>query len=339
MLSKTTKLHSENGPPINTPILIPSFSSKGWSFENKEDESKMGKSEVEEFVKWSTDFLFDSVLFSAYDLYYGHYSGPNELGEITDIIFIDSGGYEKLGGHDSSSTYSYPWPSKDWDQEKLKKVIDSIPKEYNIVIVNYDDVKESKGISDQVEEAKQFFSEYPFFLNNFLIKTEYENQEFVSVNSIVNNISKLHEFDIIGLTEKELGNSLIDRMETIARIRIALNKENIDAPLHIFGSLDPITSCLYLISGAEIFDGLTWLRYAYRQGQTIYKDNFRFLEQDLTEENVPSQEMIFHNNLIELQKLQDEMTLYVKDGNFNHFTYHSDYLKDSYDRLQAKLGR
>jgi len=336
MLARVSNLYSENGQTIKTPILIPSFSSKGWPFKKKSTGDEY--SEVKEIIEWTTEFTTEAVLFSAYDLYYKHYPGPNELGEIADVIFIDSGGYEKLEDHDLSSVYRMPWPSKEWDIDKLRVTLSAIPKEYNIVIANYDDVKQPKPIKSQVQEAKVFFAEYPHYLNDILIRKETKTQDFIQLESVIANISLFREFDIIGLTEKELGSSLIERMEKIARIRTALDNENINSPLHIFGSLDPISSCLYFISGAEIFDGLTWLRYAYINGVATYNENFRFLKQDLKEKYQSSLKFIYHNNLMAIGKLCDEMILYARDGNFEHFTYHSKELQNSFNRLRAQLG-
>ena len=80
---------------------------------------------------------------------------------------------------------------------------------------------------------------------------------------------ELSHFSIIGFTEKELGPSLLKRMTAIARVRRALKEVNLDLPIHVFGSLDTISTPLYFLAGADIFDGLTWLRYAFRDGVRI----------------------------------------------------------------------
>ena len=96
----------------------------------------------------------------------------------------------------------------------------------------------------------------------------------LKIKSITDNISELALFDIIGVTEKELGTSILSRMTNIAKIRKSLLSIGKDTPIHVFGSLDTITTPLYFVSGADIFDGLTWLRYAFNNGYTIYKHNY-----------------------------------------------------------------
>ncbi len=49
-------------------------------------------------------------------------------------------------------------------------------------------------------------------------------------------------------------------MQNIAKLRKALDKAGLNIPLHVFGSLDTVTTPLYFLAGADIFDGLTWLR-------------------------------------------------------------------------------
>ena len=63
-------------------------------------------------------------------------------------------------------------------------------------------------------------------------------------------------------------------MTTIAHIRIAMKDSGANAPIHIFGSLDPVTTPLYFIAGADIFDGLSWLRYTFSNGDAYYMESY-----------------------------------------------------------------
>ena len=57
-----------------------------------------------------------------------------------------------------------------------------------------------------------------------LIKPETEGQHFVQVDSARKNVHALSKFDVIGFTEKEIGNSVLERMQNLANIRLVLNK-------------------------------------------------------------------------------------------------------------------
>ena len=70
------------------------------------------------------------------------------------------------------------------------------------------------------------------------------------------NVSVLEGFDLVGVTEKELGNSLLNRLHNTSRLRMALDEVSNEAPIHVFGSLDPLNVPLYFAAGAEVFDGL-----------------------------------------------------------------------------------
>src|SRR6185312_9373800 len=107
-----------------------------------------------------------------------------------------------------------------------------------------------------------------------LIKTTSRSQDFVILNEVLLCKYRLSNFDVIGFTEKELGPSTLDRMVFIARLRQELEAAGLDIPIHIFGSLDTISTPLYFLAGADIFDGLTWLRYSYFDGLTLYKHNY-----------------------------------------------------------------
>lgn len=66
-------LKHPSGQEIKTPLLIPSYSSKGFAF------NKSGKSEIIEPMKTCKEFLEESLLISAYDLYYDNILGSYEV--------------------------------------------------------------------------------------------------------------------------------------------------------------------------------------------------------------------------------------------------------------------
>ena len=99
------------------------------------------------------------------------------------------------------------------------------------------------------------------------------DQKFVHMTSVASHVDAFSEFDIIGLTEAELGDSVLMRMRNIAFLRQLMDIQKIHKPLHIYGSLDPVCTPLYFLAGADIFDGLSWLRFAYRDELAVYHRN------------------------------------------------------------------
>lgn len=329
MLARSTTLRHPSGVLLETPLLVPAFSSKGFGFDKKNE------SEVTAAFKMAQEYLYESLLMSAYDIFYEHI--PKQDRTPVDITFVDSGGYETADMHDSSSGYTYPWPRKDWDEERLQSVYDSWSDAVPAVFVSYDHGCVRKPLKEQLESAKELFARYPDQLNDLILKPERDTQTQIQLPNIIGMIDELRQFNIIGVTEKELGNSLLTRMVNIAKLRRALNEAKITAPIQIFGSLDPMTSSLYFLSGAEIFDGLTWLRYGYRDGTAIYQANYGTLI-GLQIRDMDLKATVIRDNVYYLSNLKVQMKSFLLENDFSKFKHHAGLLEQSYDALCSKLG-
>jgi hypothetical protein len=327
VLARSSKLGQKFGVNISTPILVPSFSSKGFKFD------KEGKSEITKIIGVASEWLTESMLISAFDIHYGYI--PKEFNAITELTFIDSGGYEKSDDYDLSTVSITPPLIQEWNEALLRDLYNSLPSEFPYVLVNYD---YKRPILEQIENAREFFISYPQRLHTILLKREAEEDQYINIKSVLRYVSELSYFDIIGLTEKELGNSLLNRMYNIARIRQELDRNGISSPIHIFGSLDPVTSPLYFLAGAEIFDGLTWLRYSYLNGIAVYQHNYGALQTGISIRDDTAKAKSFVENINYLQDLKYQMGAYLLAGDFNKFKFNADFLKNSYDALCTSLG-
>jgi hypothetical protein len=67
---------------------------------------------------------------------------------------------------------------------------------------------------------------------------------------------------LIAVAERELGDGIIERVRTIAKIRIALEAQGSTTLLHVLGTGNPITMAFLSMAGADFFDGLEWCRTA-----------------------------------------------------------------------------
>lgn len=322
MLSTSKKITHPLGIEVETPLLVPSFSSKGFSFK-KNDES-----EAIDALKVSKEFLTESLLISAYDLYHKHFPF-SEDNICTEVTIIDSGGYETSDIYDLSATTKYSYPIKDWSLEKYEEIICKWPEYKAGIIVSYDHGSERHSLDLQIQNANELFVKYPNFLNDFLIKPETDNQRYIQLHKVLERIGDFKDFKIIGVTEKELEKSILLRMVNIAKIRKALDEKGISAPIHIFGSLDPISSLLYFLAGAEIFDGLTWLKYSYHNGSALYQSNFGALHNELgihvRDSQIRSKSIV--NNIYCLEKMKYLMKDFSDTGDFNVF-----------DNIEKSLG-
>ena len=337
MFCRTSTIrHIDSGVSIKTPLLIPSFSSKGF-VKSRED----GKSEIGKILTIAGEFLTEVFLISAYDIFYEHMPHPSNMSYTPDMIFVDSGGYEISTDIEYSSAIN-PLPNPEpWVIKNLESVIENWPEHIPAVFVNFDHHNYRKPFTDQVADAQRLFQKCRQHLKILLLKPETKTQTTLNktISSAIVNIEDLGSFDIIGVTEKELGQSMLDRMCQITKLRLAMDEANVKAPLHIFGSLDPLSVCLYYIAGAEIFDGLTWLRYAYKDGICIYTNNLGIIQYGLHIKDDHLRLRTLIENYYYLQSLQQRLLEFEKTRSFDKLKPHADLLSNAYDSLKTKLNR
>jgi hypothetical protein len=332
MKIQTSKIEHPLGISVETPLMVPSFSSKGFIF------NKSGVSETADVLNLSREFLTESLLVSAYDLYYKHLPFSDEY-LSTDVAILDSGGYETSDVYDLSASSKYSYPIKEWCQNKYEEIINQWPKHKAGIIVSYDHGEKRSPLNIQIEQANELFSKYPQFLNDFLIKPETEDQRYIQMDNIIAHIEKMLNFTFIGVTEKELGGSTLDRMVNVGKIRQALDDNKIESPIHVFGSLDPLTSILYFLAGAEVFDGLTWLKYSYFNGAAIYQTNYGALHNQLgihvRDSKIRSQSIV--NNIYTLDRMKYILKEFIVSKNFDLFNELSEGLGALLEKLYNKF--
>lgn len=255
------------------PLFIPSFSSKG----NLLIPCKDGT-----FVSDNYDLLqvldvrvSNSYLVSAYDIFYGYMpQNPNDW-PYTDYLFVDSGGYEISDAYDLSERNKFNYNVLAWDIEKMKQVYHTVtvcPKfnKSSIILSSYDLIGSFK---DQLDAALKLAEEFPGSLINFIIKPAFSFKQLLE--HIKENIEDLYRIPILGLTEKELGDTVQVRLINLISLKKLLDSLNWTGKIHIFGGLEPNLSTLYYFAGADIFDGLSWQRMRYQTNSTLW-DPFLF---------------------------------------------------------------
>lgn len=332
----STIRHRTSGVALQTPLLIPSFSSKGFARSKKD-----GKSEIGKILAASGEFLTEAYLISAYDIYHGNLPAPKDLPFTPELVFLDSGGYEISTDRDYSSVID-PLPApKPWDLSKLQSVLGDWPEELPLAMVSYDHHEERKPVADQIVAARKLFRKYQQHVHLLLVKPETTTQTLLdeALKSVIADAAQLGSFDMIGVTEKELGRSMLDRMVQVARLRLAMDDADVKVPIHVFGSLDPLSVCLYYISGAEVFDGLTWIRYGYDNGRCLYTHNLGMLKYglDVRDDLVKSRAMA--DNYYCLQALQRRLREFEATKKWDKLAPHEKLIEDACDSLATRLKR
>jgi hypothetical protein len=338
LIARTRVIAHKSGLRLVTPMLVPSFSSKGFGLRELRKRKGKGKrqlvSELAPVLDFIAPSLTGSVLFSAYDVYYKLLPNALDHLEKADVVFIDSGGYEVSEHYDESQIYRPPYRHRKWSRERLDRVIGRLPAHLHLVIISYD----SRGnLKRQVASASQMFRRYPGHVHDFLIKPGSRNRPEVNVDEIADQASALAEFDIVGVTEKELGNSLLNRLHNVSRIRVALDAANVEAPIHVFGSLDPLTVPLYFAAGAEILDGLSWLRFYYHDGLALYLDYAAVLSRGVQARWDNVRGYVLGENLACLQRLELDLRTFAHSKDFASFGPRAEVLEKAFQALATRL--
>lgn len=356
MLARSSKLRHSLGAVIDLPRLVPAFSSKGFPFvrgidaeppssakangkgrrevkpkrENKISEASLALEMLGSYIK-------DSMLVSAYDLHHRHLHRPERFFNEKEIIFVDSGGYELSPGFDQTEPVHWGTPRKKFALRDYLGVLAKLPVNLPFAISNFDWGSRKQPIQDQILAAQKLFHQFPNFMKDFIVKPG--NHTHVDLDELVRHVKKLQGFDIIGLTEKELGRDLLQRLVTVAKLRLAMDREGIQVPIHIWGGLDPLLTPLYFFAGAEIFDGISWLRYAYIEGLAVYRDSYNLLVDGIENPTDRSHALALHQNLAFLRRQHTAFRDFVlhRATRFDMFGVRSSALERAYRALIAQV--
>jgi len=244
-------------------MLIPAFSSKGFP----------ALRTIWDNVRQQ---IVEVALVSTYDLYYGNI-GP----EISapNLLFVDSGGYEAGKGFDLSEVYADHYEPAVWSRDLHLQGIRKLKTSASLVLISFDELINENDLHTQIQLAKDFFSGFPEVATCFLAKPSHSDT--LTIDEFEDHIHEVSAFDILGVTEEELGTSLQARLANVVKLRQALTTCGIEIPIHIFGCLDPLSVWLFFLCGADIFDGLSWLRFAFFQDQAIYRNSWAILNRHI----------------------------------------------------------
>jgi len=332
MLARTSTLRHPAGLQIQTPLLIPSFSSKGLGASARD-----GKSEISSILEAASEFLTESMLVSAYDFHHGNLD--RLVAPITDITVVDSGGYETADQQDLATPYFRSVEALPRTQEDHAKELERWPKVIPAIFVSYDHGQERVPLEEQIATAKELFPYAREQLTTILVRPETKDQRLIQMNRVLASVDELARFSTIGVTEKELGSSALDRMANIARLRFALDDAGSSAPIHIFGCLDPITVPLYYLAGAEIFDGLSWMRYGFFDGVAMYRQNSAALSIGVDRHDDFVKVKTLQDNLGALIDLRNLLIMFLRDYDFARFGRHSKTIETAFELLVARERR
>jgi len=302
-IKQVCKIRNIGEIAIQTPLLIPSFSS-------------VVSQNIGEIHARLRDHISTASLIGAYDLYYNFID--REKIWVSDVVFIDSGTYEQVIQTGSQNL-------RNWSLSMYLAVLDTLKPLTKVVLINYD---KHGPLKKQITDAQNLFSKYPEYATCFLCKPSQTSISTVDIMNLVENITLTEPFNILGLTEKELGDSLLKRCQNILKIRKALDSQGLTLPIHIFGCLDPLSILSYFLCGADIFDGLSWLKFGFYENVAIYVNNHALLKGSWSEPDLSIQALAYVLNLKELAHLMYNMRKFTRENDFAIFGLRENILRE-----------
>ena len=268
------------------------------------------------------DGIDESLLISAYDIRHqllvdstaftsgfkqSRYAQPR-------VLVIDSGWYEKNGGPPAGQFAGDLKDPLPWEEADYLLTIDNLDDALRPIVVNWD---HAGPYGEQIVHAQDFFGARASLASTLLLKPPSGSRFHHFEKLSDEDVSNLRAFDIIGVTEREIGESVLDRLVAISQLRRQLERVKVPAPIHVFGGLDPLLTPLYFAAGAELFDGLGWLRYAYREGVAMNREAAALFDRQIRKRWMQTLNWVSLANLDELRRLTDDLRRFAHKGDWS----------------------
>jgi hypothetical protein len=308
---------------FSTPILVPGLSSRAvgpvlaqlpWMKKRKPE--LVEASFVHSYSLVSG--IQESLLVSAYDIKHKLLTDYNKFSsgftgsrwDGKNLLIIDSGWYEKTVGPPDGPFVHQVGAPLEWELSDFETTIDSLDAAVRAVVVSWDS---NGSYRQQIQSAQAFFAKRPRFASTILLKPPGKARFHSFKNLAPAEAANLRAFSIVGVTEKELGDCIMDRLVELARLRLLLTRADVNVPIQVFGGLDPLYTPLYFAAGGEIFDGLGWLRYFYNDGRSYGRETAALVGKgQLSKRSAQIVLMTQIQNLDEIAALTDELRLFAK---------------------------
>jgi hypothetical protein len=343
LLARSREIALPSGATIRTPLLVPSVSSRGF------DVDSVGLSEAAYALDVAQDRLTEALLVSSYDLHHrllpdvdmllggDHWS---TVYAVPQLLVIDSGGYELGPAWDGNEIYREPRAPRDFTRDDYERVLAGLPRNRDVLVVTYDHVApgtEHPAYEDQAAQALELLGRHPHLMVDALLKPQFGGG-FVDPRAVVPAATVLREVHVVGVTEKELGDSIVDRLVAVARLRRLLDDAGVHAPLHVFGALSFVHVGLYFMAGAEVFDGLDWLRYGHHAGVAVHRETAALLNGLIDDATGMRRGLVTLDYLTALAELKRRLCRWVDtEGDFSVMGQQAGTFEATYAAMIARL--
>jgi hypothetical protein len=341
MLARKTVLPLPSGRSLETPLLVPSVSSKGAGLIG----DRPGSFDQIEVFEATLPALRRPVglLISSYDLHYRFiprepFTDASSSLKL-DLLLVDSGSYETLP-FEGDPPYVQDVEARPWGESMFQAAIEGLHSATDVALVSFDNRDTYEA---QIEVAQGFFRNHPGAVSDVLLKppptTDGRAADFHNLEALRPHAAALNAFDVIGVTEKELDATPVGRLVKLGRLRELLDRSGVTRPIHVFGGLDPLWTPLYVAAGAEIIDGLSWWRYAFGDGIAAYRDVGVLGDDALLDEPLKTgRAIVQQSNLGAVDRLLDDVNAYIETGEWAHFP-RREILERTYDAMIDAMRR
>jgi hypothetical protein len=284
------------------------------------------------------------LLLSAYDIHYRNVLDPDSLsrgfgGSVYALpvpLIVDTGWYEYAVGSDVRQPLQDPREPLDWNEDLYRQTIDRFDPEIRALVLSYD---RHASYDAQLAAAREFFATRRHLASSILLKPPSEESQYHDFRRLVADAGALRGFDMVSVAEKDLGNTVIKRLKATVELRDLMDAADAPAPIHILGALDPLFTPLYFSAGAEVFDGLTWLRYAYHDGLCVHRDALSLIQRQIDKRDLFTISDGQLRNLDALRELKRDLQVFADRGEDWAVLRRGDLLQPAHEALLSEVHK
>lgn len=297
---------------------------------------------VYEYLRLIKSVNHPLFLISAYDVYHCTKSDSKKIRNILKELFknrvailLDSGHYEKYWKEKKHLGITNKWTSSKFQSilsssyYHLAFCFDIKPNKLVELIVN--DI-ENRVLTNQDESSK----------GTIVPIIHVRKDQLYKLPEVAYGVAERLKPVMIAVPERELGEGLLARAETILKIRKALNKTGQYYPLHLLGTGNPLSILIFALCGADSFDGLEWCQTTVNHETSIL---YHFQQRELfgnqsifcTMNDLPYNQATLAHNLIFFVGWMDKIQKSIASGTLKQ-DIENYFPKPFWERFKEKLS-
>ena len=235
---------------LSLPLYFPSISSVKTALRPMDYLKILGS-----FVGLNSQFLI-----SAYDL--AAVDNPEETKQFIkaiqgagSVILMDSGNYESFWKNDQSN----------WKQPVFQKMLHTFP--YDLAFC-FDEQSPPSSVYEHIELViARYNKDQSEAGDRMIIPIIHGSVDKLPM--LCTAVAEVTNVSMLAVPERKLGDGVIERARSLARIRFELNKLGRYVILHLLGTGNPISIAIYSAMGADSFDGLEWCQTVVDHDTTL----------------------------------------------------------------------